>query len=72
MLRANEANVDLTRLREWVDQKLLRTEIAEVFSFEDAPKALETLEEGGGHNAKKTTLGEPRSLQAFQSLRLRV
>ena len=25
--------------------------------FEDAPKALETLEEGGGHNTKKSTLG---------------
>ncbi|CAE7238889.1 rtn4ip1 [Symbiodinium microadriaticum] len=53
-LRANEANVDLTRLREWVDQKQLRTEVAEVFRFEDAPKALETLEEGGGHNTKKS------------------
>eukprot|EP00913_Durusdinium_trenchii_P002707 g2505.t1 len=48
------AKVDLTRLRQWVDQKLLRTEIAEVYSFAEAPKALETLEEGGGHNTQKT------------------
>jgi len=53
-LRVKEAGVDLTKLSDWVNRKMLRTEIAEVYSFADAPKALSSLEEGGGHNAQKS------------------
>ncbi|CAK9061160.1 unnamed protein product [Durusdinium trenchii] len=72
MLRANEAKVDLTRLRQWVDQKLLRTEIAEVYSFAEAPKALETLEEGGGHNTQKTKTKAFRGKVVVKVARLKV
>eukprot|EP00435_Cladocopium_sp_Y103_P018121 s4303_g4.t1 len=54
MLRVGEASNDLTKLAGWVDGKLLRTEIAEVFSFGDASKALLALEDQGGHNTKKS------------------
>lgn len=54
MLRVGEAGQDLAKLAAWVDAKLLRTEIAEVFSFEDASKALLALEDRGGHNFKKS------------------